>query len=294
MAKFTDLSNEIVIAIASFIRKPADILHLCIAERRSHEIIIPLLYENIVLHDLDYPTHERHTYERHTHKRHTPRWSTLNSKIHLLGQLFEQQQRNGKRGDRRLLGFGGECRSLYINMHHYRDYKNGCPTDSVIELFSLLPFLKNLSLFSKIQQHHDHDHGGFYVYEVDRLSRALYPLRDTFETLTLVLNSKKLPWASDGVCIDGIRNLHCFKAMKNLCIQSPYLIGWRNEWPHPAESAKSLGQLLPPNLKDLTIHCCAIENFDERRIADHFQTPLDDKLSTQSFGPSQDFAWRDR
>ena len=179
-------------------------------------------------------------------------------------------------------------------MHHYRDYKNGCPTDSVIELFSLLPFLKNLSLFSKIQQHHDHDHGGFYVYEVDRLSRALYPLRDTFETLTLVLNSKKLPWASDGVCIDGIRNLHCFKAMKNLCIQSPYLIGWRNEWPHPAESAKSLGQLLPPNLKDLTIHCCAIENFDERRIADHFQTPLDDKLSTQSFGPSQDFAWRDR
>ena len=55
MAKFTHLPNELIITIASHIRKPAHILHLVLLNHRTHDLIIPLLYQHIILHSKDYP-----------------------------------------------------------------------------------------------------------------------------------------------------------------------------------------------------------------------------------------------
>lgn len=127
MAKFVDLINELISAIASCLRKPADLLHLCIAERRSYGMISRLLYENIVLHHLDYPTHEQ---------------QSLVSNLHSLCRLLREQQQIGKSKNGQSFDFGRDCRSLAINMHN----SVGISTTNVLDIFSFLPFLRYLSL----------------------------------------------------------------------------------------------------------------------------------------------------
>lgn len=58
MARFADLSNELIIAIGSHICKPAHSLDLVVLNRQTHSLIIPLLYEHIVLHPIDYAGQE--------------------------------------------------------------------------------------------------------------------------------------------------------------------------------------------------------------------------------------------
>ena len=131
MAKFTNLPNELIVAIASHIQKPIDILHLCIAERRSHAIIQPLLYDNTILHHLDYPTHQQHS---------------LNTNITSLCRLLRQRQQNSKCGNGHSPDPGEECRSLAIHMHN----SMGFPTTNVLELFSFLPFFWRISASSAV------------------------------------------------------------------------------------------------------------------------------------------------
>ena len=64
MARFTNLSNELIIAIGSHIRKPAHSLNLVLVNRRTHGLILPLLYEHIVLHPNDYPDRTDSKYQR--------------------------------------------------------------------------------------------------------------------------------------------------------------------------------------------------------------------------------------
>ena len=257
-----------VIAIASFIRKPADILQLCIADRRSHDIILPLLYENIVLHHLDYSAKRQHC---------------LNSNVGSLCGLLKHQQQNSRSGNSNGPDFGAGCRSLNIVMHHTRR----SPAKSVMELFTFLPFLRNLSLISR---------RGLNFYGTDRffpigeLGQALYPLRDTLETLTLYIGREG---EYDGSY--GIGSLHGFKALKQLRIQSGALVGWRTQSFHEERPGLSLSRLLPPNLEDLTIHCCVFRHgYNIRYIADHFETRLDSKVSNRSFGSLQRFMRMDR
>ena len=267
MAKFTDLSNELVIAIASFIRKPADILHLCIAERRSHGIILPLLYENIVLHHLNYPTHGiclgRDDFE---------------SGVCSLLRLFWQQHRRFKRnGGRHGTNFGAECRSLAINMEHM-----GFPPPKMLQLFRFLPFLRYLSIISG---GHRYDGWDRHVFQVGDFERALHPLHDTLETLTLFIgyyHGNK----------NGIRSLHRFKAMKQLSIQSHILLGRTDNWHRNGIPGPLLSQLLPPAIEDLTIHCC--EFLWKEDIDHHFEASLDRKASMQPSILRPRFAGRDR
>ena len=274
MAKFIHLPNELIIAMVSYIRKPADILQLCIAERRIHQLILPLLYENIVFHYLDYPTREQYS---------------LYSKVFSLCRLFKQQQQNGKSGDRHSPDFGGVCRSLAISMHN----SMGCPTTNVLDLFSFLPFLRNLSLICSRRRT---DYKSTFTFHVGKLGRVLHPLRDTLETLALFIGRQ------DDYCSeDGIGSLHRFKAMKQLRIQSHVLLG--SDWHGNADSGLLLSQLLPPNLEDLTIHCCVVECIHSKRkmckhregeIAHHYEAPLDGEESTRSFKSSQHLTGRDR
>ena len=263
-----DLSNEIVIAIASFIRKPADILQLCIADRRSHDIILPLLYENIVLHHLDYSANRHHC---------------LSSNVGSLCGLLKHQQQNSRSGNNKRPDFGAGCRSLNIVMHH------NCrsPAKSVMELFTFLPFLRSLSFISRRGREF---YGTKISFPIGELGQALNPLRDTLEALTLYIGCE-----GEYNGVDGIGSLHGFKAMKQLRIQSGALVGWRTQWFDEERSVLSLSGLLPPNLEDLTIHCCVFDKLEDiRNIADHFETRLDSEVSNRSFGSLQRFMRMDR
>ena len=269
MAKFTDFSNELVLIIASFIRKPADILQLCIADRRCHDLILPLLYENIVLHQSDYPTGRQYG---------------ISSNLNSLCGLLNRQQESSRSGNSNGPDFGARCRFLnIITMHRNR----GSPVHSVIELFTFLPFLRNLSLIigrRHISYWPDHQ------FPFRKLIQALHLLENTLESLTLYIAH---PWDFCGK--DGIGSLHGFKAMKQLRIQSGLLVGWGVGWPDNENPGPSLSRVLPPDLEDLTIHCCYYCGLEDTRIiADHFETRLDNEVSTRSFGSSQRFIGMDR
>ena len=133
MAKFTDLSNELVIAIASFIGKSADILQLCIAERRSYELIQPLLYENVVFNDIHYPNHISSDVSR-----------GMSLKIHLFCRCIKQQLKENSRRNRDGPTFGRECRSLAIDIGERLAWS----PYNVMGVCEFVPFLRSFSLIS--------------------------------------------------------------------------------------------------------------------------------------------------
>lgn len=49
MAKLSNIPNELLVAISTHLRKPSDVLHLVLANRHTHGLIVPLLYENITI-----------------------------------------------------------------------------------------------------------------------------------------------------------------------------------------------------------------------------------------------------
>ena len=276
MAKFTDLPNELVIAVASHTRKPGDILQLCIAERRSHHVILPLLYENIVLHHLDYSIPEDNgVLQLHS----------LKSNISSLCQLFKQQQQNAKTGNGQSADFGAECRSLSINM-----LDSVVPTTSIVcKLLNFIPFLKNLSVvISRRSLGYLPD----WAFGLDKLGRVLYPMRDTLEILTLFIGRY------EGNCSNvGVGSLHRFNALKKLHIQSQALIGCEYDKDSIFGYTKAesmLSQLLPPKLEKLAIHCCEIDwRNREGEIAHHFEEPSCEN-SAQLFRSSQRSVWRNQ
>ncbi len=269
MAKFTDLSNELVLAIASFIRKPADIFHLCIAERRSYELVQPLLYENIVFNHIDYPTHNQAR--------------KIRSNIRLLCRCIQIKWRANSRRVNDGPTSGGECRSLAINIDERLAYDE-------IGICAFVPFLTSFSLISS-PRHEGISPRPETKIEIDQVGRALQPLRHTLETLTLYIHNQSDCWSRG-----GIGSLHDFKAMKKLRVQSQVLLG------HDGVLRKApkplLSQILPPNLEDLTIHCCeyGLEHTDKKiDVAHHVEEPLDGKpFSTRTFEPDERLKGTDR
>ena len=270
MAKFTDLSNELVFAITSFIRKPADILQLCLAERRSYELIQPLLYKNVIFNHFDYPNH------RSSHG-----IRSMSSKISLFCQCIKQQLKENSRRNSDGPAFGRECRSLAVNVNARLTYANY----DVIGVCAFVPFLKSFSLVSNPRFDDPKKDTRF---KLDALGRALQPLRHTLESLTLFIRNQDYCWAAE-----GLGSLNNFLAMKKLCIQSQVLLCREIGLPTPL-----LSQILPPSLEDLTIHCCEHDSgrTDERwDVAHHVAASLDGKFfSTRNFEPDECLAEMDR
>ena len=92
MARFTDLSDELTITIGSYVRKPAHRLSLAPLNRQTHSLIIPLLYEHIVLHPDDYPdqrsSKDEYGVERGTLARLAATMAQ-NSNLHSVVRTFE-------------------------------------------------------------------------------------------------------------------------------------------------------------------------------------------------------------
>ena len=275
MAEFTDLSNELVIAIASFIRKPADILQLCIAERRSRELIQPLLYGNIVLNHFDYPTHVSGNEMR-----------SMGSNIHLFCRSIKQQLKENSRRNGDSPTFGRGCRSLAINIDERLTYS----AHDVIGVCGFVPFLRSFSLISDPRLINPKED---FRFKIDALGRALQPLRHTLETLTLYIRGQDYCWAEE-----GLGTLHNFTALKKLRIQSQVLLGGESALRDNTAPTLLLSQIIPPNLEDLTIHCCepGSRHADEKAdVAHHVEAPLDGtSFSTRNFEPEECLAGTDR
>ncbi len=272
MAKFTDLPNELVIDIASLLRKPADILHLCYAERRCYELAQPLLYENIISDHISYLTHES------AHQTHKP-----SSTIGLFCRCIKKQEQENSRRNRDGPSFGKRCRSLAINTNERLAYS----AYDMIGVCAFVPFLKSFSLISSPRLD---DPSKDTRFAIDAVGRALRPLRHTLETLTLFITNQNYCWAAE-----SIGSLHSFQAMKKLRIQSQVLLGGGGAL---YNKTLLLSEILPPKLEDLTIHCCDYESEhtnEEGDIAHHVEAPLDEKsFSTRTFEPDERLTRTDR
>ncbi len=271
MAKFTDLPNELVIAIASLLRKPADILQLCYAERRCYELAQPLLYDNILFDHISYLTHKS-AYQIHK----------LSSTIHIFCRCIKQQEKENSRRNRDGPSFGKRCRSLAINTNERLSYS----AYDMIGVCAFVPFLRSFSLISSPRLD---DPSKDTRLAIDAVGRALRPLRHTLEALTLFITNQNYCWAAG-----GIGSLHSFQAMKKLRIQSQVLLGGGRR----SAPTLLLSEILPPKLEDLTIHCCDHESEhtnEEGDIAHHVEAPLDEKsFSTRSFEPDERLTRTDR
>ena len=54
MAKFSDISKEVVVAIACYLQSSFHILQLVLVNQRIHSSIVPLLYEHIAFDCISY------------------------------------------------------------------------------------------------------------------------------------------------------------------------------------------------------------------------------------------------
>lgn len=280
MAKFTDLSNELVIAIASFIGKPADILQLCIAERRTYELIQPLLYENVVFNHIHYPNHISGIGSR-----------SMSSKIHLFCRCIKQQLKENSRRNRDGPSFGIECRSLAIDIGERLTWS----TYDVMGVCEFVPFLRSFSLISNtsLEKYTKARRLKDRIPQFGDLGQALRPLRHTLESLTLFLHHQDHCWAQKSLGI-----LQSFAALKKLRIQSRVLLGGGSGSRDNRAPALLLSQILPPDLEDLTLHCCVddLGSTDEKGdFAHHVEASLDGKsFSTRSFEADECLAETDR
>ena len=272
MAKFTDLSNELVFTIASFIRKPSDILRLCFAERRSYELIRPLLYENVVFNCVDYPTNTPGNWLR-----------SMSYDISLFCRCIKQQLKRNEREKGDGPTFRSECRSLAI----YFDERLTHAKYGVVQVCGFVPFLKSFTLITNPP--FDDPNTDF---NIDNLGRALQPLRHTLESLTLFIRNQYVYWYNE-----DLSSLYYFTAMKKLRIQSQ-LLRCREKGFSKNRVPMLLSQILPPKLEDLTIHCCAHgprETEGKQDLAHHVEASLDGKsFSTRTLEPDECLAGTDR
>ena len=254
--------------IASVIRKPADILHLCIAERRSYGLIQALLYENVVFNYVDYSTHIP-----------GKRLRSMSSDIHLFCRFIKQQLKENSRRNKDGPTLSRECRLLAIDIDERLTYANY----DVIGVCGFVPFLKSFSLISNPRFD---DPRKDVRFKIDALGRALQPLRHTLESLTLFIRNH---WSAE-----SLGSPHNFTAMKKLRFELCRESGFRNN----RAPTLLLSQILPPSLEDLTIHCCEHESgrTDEKEsLAHHVEASLNGKsFSTRTFEQDECLAETDR
>lgn len=225
MARFTDLSNELILAIRFHLRKPTDILSLALIDRRCCAMISPLLYEIVTLHLEDYLSIDQ-------------RYSDLKVQAKIF-QLLRTQ----RHAHIRTLNV---CASL--------GYDLSLPAKQ-LNLFRLLPHLKGLA---SLQLHILKSVNGTSVFPVWFLSKALMSTSGTLRCLVLCIQGRE----DHHLPIGNLRNL---TALKHLCIQSSVSLGRPTTELQIASAADRgeelmrramVSELLPASLESLELHCC--------------------------------------
>lgn len=226
MAKFTDLSNELILAVRSHLRKPSDILRFALSDRRCYGLITPLLYRTITLHHKDY----RSIDDRYSDRK-------------IQRKLLEiEKSRQGR-----------FVRNLEIVAALGYDVGFGFRQ---LSLFRLLPHLTNLtSLHMSILQ----EVSSGKVFPLWLLPAALGSANGTLRRLVLCIEGRDDSHLTIG-------SLQRFVSLKHLCIQSSVLLGASPSesqietalfYGEVLDKKREMAsQLLPASLESLELHCC--------------------------------------
>lgn len=221
MAKFSDLSNEVILAVRSHLRKPADVFHLALADRRCYRMITTLLYDTITLHREDCHSFDAQRGDR-----------KIQAKI--LGILKTQRSPTARSLD--------ICAALGYDLGHYGGEQSGR-----FRIFTLLRCLTHLTclrlyVLKGINIRRD-------VFPVWLLPKALEPANGTLKSLVLCIEDRE----DDLLPIGSLQKL---TALRHLCVQSTVLLSI----PEPDTEQPTISEILPANLESLEIHCCADGN----------------------------------
>jgi len=228
MAKLTDLSNELILAIRSYLEKPADILALTLANRRFYSLVLPLLYEEIHLDLADNtPTSQ---------DANKPDLKAEHLALVLLARTLTDPQ---------LPCPGPSIASLSVKIRG-----NFC--EVYAGLLALLPHLArllHLCLFVA------YDCRSFSVFPAWRVMASLSSAKKTLTSLAISVEKDH----GDAGCIGELTD---FIALRHVCIQAHVLLGGPRHQTFflgPGrfnDEYSRVSELLPASLETLQIHCC--------------------------------------
>lgn len=284
MARFTDLSNELTMAIASQLPRTSDKLRLALVSHRIHALIISILYRQMVFN-----------YERDKPKIVYGRISDTTQSMRNLARTLEDADPI----------YRVAIRSLDMTL----DLDRGAIDFSIFNILHRIQWLKHLRLFLR---------GLVMGFRSDfspaNLGETLRHTSDTLETLVISVDGRQ-----DRSDIGSLRH---FRSLKLLCIQSHVLLGSDCPYGNVFTSSDDLNEqqniegpmvsgVLLLSLQELEVHCCesgvrseaGYLDFDVKREIFRYST-LEDFTSIRSERPRnlqrvticcpKEFSFRDR
>ena len=229
MAVLLNLSNELIVLIASNLTKPSHMLNLALADRRIHGIAIQHLYQNVIFDREDYPPFPD-LYDYSPSVLYCD-YTAPHSNIQRLSDMIRTNTLQTSHIMTRLtiiIGINNVCNKFQTLLSL---------------LLPQLSSLKHLALESvsddRLAWQQEH-------FSLAPLAVALSHMSQTLRSLSLHFFLE--PGDSDGWTIGSLRH---FSQLEYLSVQGNVLLG------HDALSASdspSLNSILPPGLKHLRLH----------------------------------------
>lgn len=252
MAFFLRLSNELIILIASNIRKPSHLLQLALVNKRLHDIAIQHLYENVTFHQDDYPPPSSSSQDNEGVEERNP-WSN---------PPISRTPRDPYSNILRLSDMIGSntlpaCHSV-TRLTIVIDMDDVCSA----LLFELLPKLSSLThltlaYVSEAQLPGVHTHFPLTPY-----AAALSHTSQTLQSLSFHIAPDRADFGAG-----PIGSLRPFTMLRSLSVQADVLIG-SFRYPLQAFSEPDLTSVLPQGLKRLWLSEC--NNHHIRRLSTLF------------------------
>lgn len=238
MTSLLDLPNELIVAIASFLQKPYEILQLILSNRHIHQTCLHLLYKYITL---DF----RAAY------RSSPRSVLTNYHSRQVGQGYPHEAitRLSSLLSQPGVHLGSDVHALDLTL----ELNAKCPD---FGLRALLPHLHNLRHFRlSIEKALNLDgKSRITMLSARSLGADLDPVSKTLKSLCIYADHGSAH--RDGSSIGDLRHL---TSLESLSIQSHILFGDKIN-----NSLRSLHQILPLSTQDLLFDCLS-DDVEETR-----------------------------
>lgn len=260
------LANELIILIASNVRKPSHVLHLALVNKRIHGIAIKHLYENVTFHQDDYLPPSPSSQDEATVNAPLVSAACINPWLQVPqippSDVHELLQTNI---------------DIYSNILRLSDMigSNTLPAGHPVTRLTIVIDVENVCselLFSLLQQLSSlKDYTLVYVSKntptPKRIRIPFAPLAATLSHTSQTLQSLSMHFAPDRADFGGtIGSLHDFSELQDLSIQADFLIGSHDD---RVLDISALSYILPPRLKRLQLHECNIYHIE------HLRTLLD-------------------
>ncbi|CAD6578134.1 MAG: hypothetical protein ASARMPRED_008544 [Alectoria sarmentosa] len=229
MAVLLNLSDELLILVASNLTKPSHMLNLALANRRFHSIAIQHLYQNVIFDREDYPPFP--IFYDYLPAILRCDYTAPHSNIQRLSNMIRSNTL--------------QTSHIITRLTIIKGVNNVCNEFQTL-LSLLLPqlsSLKHLALKSvsddRLAWQHEH-------FSLAPLAVALSDMSQTLRSLSLHFSLE--PGDSDGWTIGSLRQ---FSQLKYLSVQGNVLLG---QYSLSASDLPSLDSVLPPGLKHLRLH----------------------------------------